>query len=142
MADEIAIQFNKLPEIIKALHKVGTMKAQRTALRITQEAAANHPWQNETGQAESTFYYNMAHFSTYGLGFVDGGKSPIEEEIEPPQDDQTANVSNASAYYPFLEMGTSRMSAYPALVPAAEAARSQFESGEGWEEALIQLVGF
>lgn len=142
MADEIAIQFNKLPEIIKALHQVGTMQAQRTALRITQEAAANHPWQNETGQAESTFYYNMAHFSTYGIGFVEGGKSEIMEEVDRPQDDQTANVTNASAYFVFLEAGTSRMSAMPTLIPAAEAARSEFESGEGWEEALIQLVGF
>lgn len=140
MAEEI-ILFDHLPEVIRALHKVATMKAQETALAIAKDAAENHPWQNETGQAESTFYVVMQNFSTYGLGFVEGGKSDMEAEVDAPTDDQTAYISNASSYYPFLELGTSRMPAFPALGPAAEANRSKFESGDGWEEALIQLVG-
>ena len=130
--------------IIGALHVVGKQQALKAAQAIAQMAASNHPYQNQTGQAESAFYVVMQGMSTYGQGFIGGdGKSgsQILEELAPPPDDQTAYVANASEHFVFLELGTSRMPAFPSLVPALESIRAAFTSGDGWEAALAALVG-
>ncbi|MDE1904958.1 MAG: hypothetical protein KGH75_00725 [Rhodospirillales bacterium] len=144
MGDELIVVSNKLPQVVGALHVTGKAQVKKAAMAIAQYAAANHPYQNQTGQAESGFYVVMQDMSTYGQGFIGGDGSAGSEmmpEVEAPTDDQTAYVSNASGHFIFLEMGTSRMPSFPSLLPAVEAVRQAFESGDGWEAALAALIG-
>ena len=144
MADGLTVVYDHLPKIIGALHVVGTEQVAKAAAAIAQMSAQNHPYQNRTGQAESGFYTVMQGKSTYGQGFIGGGGTAGSEqlpEVDKPPDDQTAYVANASGHFVFLEFGTSRMASYPSLIPALEAVRAAFQSGDGWEAALAKLVG-
>lgn len=139
----IAIQ-NKFPEIIGALHVVGKNQVKKAAMAIAAYAAANHDYQNQTGQAQSGFYITMQGFSTYGQGFISGNGTAGSEqlpEVAKPKDDQTAYISNASAHFIYLELGTAKMRAYPSLIPALEIVRAAFQSGATWEIELAKLVG-
>ncbi len=138
MADALIVQYNHLPQIIGALQVVGMEQVKAAAAAIAAYAANNHPYQNRSGQAASAFYTVTKDSSTYGQGVV--GSGDLLPEIDKPPDDQTAYVSNASPHFIYLELGTSRMAAYPSLVPALEAVRQAFTSGGGWEKALAALV--
>ncbi len=139
MADGLEIVSNHLPHLIGALHVVGTQQAQKAATAIAQYASANHPYQTQTGEAESAFYVVTKDSSTYGQGVAGGGD--LLPAVDAPPDDQTAFVANASGHFIFLELGTIHMAPLPSLVPALEAVRQAFESGDGWEAALAALVG-
>lgn len=133
---------NHLPEVIGALQVVSNAQVEAAAKAIAAYAKANHPYQNRTGQAESTFYYVTRDKSTYGDGFVSGGdSSTILPEIEHPSEEGVALVANATSYFVFLELGTVRMPPFPSLVPALEAVRTQFESGGDFEAKLAALLG-
>ena len=139
MGEELVVAYDHTQKVIGALHVVGTEQVQKAATAIAQYASANHPYQNRTGEAESAFYVVMQGSSTYGQGVVGGGD--LLPSVDAPADDQTALVANASPHFLFLELGTVKMSAYPSLIPAVEAVRAAFASGDGWEAALAKLVG-
>ncbi len=139
MADGLIEEFDALPRIIGILHLVGSNAVESAANAIAAGAAANHPYQNQTGQAESAFYVVTHDKSTYGQGVAGGGE--LLPEIPKAENDQTAYVANASPHFIFLELGTVKMSPYPSLIPAVEAARQAFESGEGWEAQIARLAG-
>jgi len=62
-----------------------------------------------------------------------GANSKAETAPHPkPRGNVIANVGPAVIYAEFVELGTSKMSAQPFLVPAAESVFNKFNSGEYW----------
>lgn len=133
---------NHLPQVLGALKVLDQQQVEAAAQAVAAYAAQNHPYQNQTGQAESTFYWVTKDKSTYGQGFLSGGDaSTILPEIAHPTEDGVALVANATEYFLFLELGTVHMPPFPSLIPALEAVAAQFQGGEGFEARLAALLG-
>jgi hypothetical protein len=140
---EIVVLDDFLPEIAAALPKLGGLLAKQKADMVAALAASNHAYQDQTGQASSGFYVVTRDSSTYGQGFIGGSGKDGEEmlpEIDHPTDEETAIVSNASGHFLFLEMGTSRMPAFPSLTPAAEVVAQTF-GNDDWEALIAKALG-
>ncbi len=131
--------FNFLPQIIGALHLAFGKSVEAAAKAIMEQAMANAPV--ATGFLQSSIYVELHDSSTYGQGAVPGAAgATMLPEIPKAENDQTAYVAVAASYGIFQELGTARMSPQPYLVPALEAVRAQFESGEGIEAELAKAA--
>lgn len=140
MADETVVS-NHFPALVLALGKAFAGHVEEIAKAIAADAAANHAYQNRTGEAESAFYVVTHDASTYGQGFVGGGAEPMLPEIPKAEDAQTAYVANASSHFQFLEFGTVRMPAFPSLIPAAEGQRAKFSNPSNMEDKIRKAAG-
>jgi len=66
-----------------------------------------------------------------------GAKPDAALERHPePSGDVVANVGPAVEYAAYVEFGTSKMAAQPALGPAVESLRSRYNSGQDWKEIV------
>ena len=119
------IEFNIIPQVIKALHNGMNKHVEETAQTIAESAASNAP--EETGYLASTVYYQTANTSTYGQAGEPSGDSYLLPEMDTPGD-QGANIGVAADYGEYVELGTRHMPAQPFLAPAVEQARSDWEN--------------
>jgi hypothetical protein len=117
----LVIVFNILPEVIARMHS--------EAGKIVAEVAED--WRQQyadTAAVDTGFMRSSAYTRTHdqsGYGNTDGSR-PLNEEVDQPENDQTAYVAVAATYAPFLEYGTRFISAQPAFLPAGDLAKVNF----------------
>lgn len=88
-------------EAVEARIAAGALLAvEEIAQRAADHAVANHPWQNRTGETESSVFVNAPELTAAGVARCSWG---------------------ASGAALFLEYGTVRMPAFPWLRPAQDA---------------------
>ena len=122
--------FNYFPQIITQLHTAASQAVEQTAHDMEARAKAAAPV--KSGNMRDSIYSLTSNGSTYN-----GAGHDALPEVDRPTDDQTAFVAVAASYGQDVEMGTHRMGPHPFLIPAAEAARSGFQSAmEHLEDAL------
>lgn len=135
-----ANEFNLMGGMALALQKAASKVVRKAAFDIAAETQTNHPWENRTGFTQSSVYVVTRDTSTYGQDVEGAGE--LLSEIEHPDNPIEADVAVGAAHFVYLEMGTSRMPAMPALVPAAEKIRPQFdEAMRRLEEAMALELG-
>ncbi len=140
MGKELVVVSNKLPQIAVALHGVMAEHVAGTARAIMMLARQNAV--QRTGFMASAIYRVTKTVSTYGQGVVQGEPgSYLLPEVDHPTNDQTAIVAAGANYSMFVEMGTSRQSSQPFLLPAVENLASQFNSGGDVEQKLRAIIG-
>lgn len=131
------VLYNKLPALSAALKKVVEQAVRKAALDIEREAKQRAPVQ--TGFLRNSIYAVTHEGSDYGQ---DAGSPPRDsyllDEVEKPKDGQTAFVAVGANYGMYVEMGTSRMSAQPYLLPAADVVRPQFAAAMSQIEARLK----
>lgn len=133
-------EFNLMGDMALALQKAASKVVRKAAFDIQAETQTNHPWENRTGFTQSSVYVVTHDTSTYGQGIE--GQGEMLPEIEHPDSPTEADVAVGAAHFQFLELGTSRMPAMPALVPAAEKVRPQFtEAMRRLEETMALELG-
>jgi hypothetical protein len=119
--------FNHLSDLLKAIHD-GTVLGVREATKTVRDDYAGYV-AVDTGFTKSAAYMVTSDTSTYGqaVGHAQSIDSfrEVLPEIGPPDDDTTGIAADAAASAWFLEHGTSRMAAQPAMQPAAEAMRGK-----------------
>lgn len=89
-----------------------------------------------TGAMSNSIYTVTQDYDGYGQASnsATGANNKAETQPHPkPAGNVIANVGPAVIYAEYVELGTSRMSAQPFLVPAAESVFNKFNSGEYWE---------
>jgi hypothetical protein len=131
-------EYNHLPQLIEALHKAMSEHVTKTAHEVRAGAVQRSP--DRSGFLESTIYLVTHDASTYGQGV----QQPPEDasllpEVDKPENDQTAYIAVGADYGLYVELGTVHDAAHPYLIPAADAARSAFESPSHLEGALAKV---
>lgn len=140
MADEaFEVVSMNLPAVAGALHAEVAQIVTKACFDIQTYAQTNHPFQNETGFAQSSIYVRTHDADTYGQTVGDGQLLP---EVDAPPDDLTGYVGWGASYGIYLELGTVHMQAYPTMGPAAEAVGGSIEQAfSGLQGALDSASG-
>ena len=120
-------EFNHLPQAMQALHD-GLVLAIREATKGVRDGYAGYV-AVDTGFTKASAYLVTSDQSTYSQAVgkaqrIDAFRR-VQPEIEPPKSDTEGVAAAAAESAIFLEMGTSRMAAQPAMLPAAEAVRGK-----------------
>ena len=144
MSDEMGgfeVVYNRIPELSEAIHKAIGRAVRKAAFDIQAEAQRNVPVR--TGFLKSSIYVVTKDTSTYGKALnkaFKGGHdvTRLLDEVEKPEDDETAYVAVGAEYGVYVEYGTCNMSAQPYLTPAFDAVKPAFlEALSRLEEKLV-----
>lgn len=138
MAGEFEIVYNHLPELTVEIEKVVSEMVRKAAFDI--QALAQAQVKVVTGFLKSSIYTVTKDESTYS-SIPDNGQGELLPEVDRPADKGTAYVAVGADYGIYVEMGTSKMSAQPYLIPAAEAVRPAFVAAMTELEAALKIGG-
>jgi len=115
--------FNHWPIIAEGLHDACKGAVAKTAQFITDTYVATAPV--DTGFMVSSAYTVTSENSTYGATSAPPGDSYLLPEVDAPPDDFTAYAAVGANYAIYVEMGTYKMAAQPAFIPAVDAAADE-----------------
>ena len=125
--------FNYLPLVPERVQKAAEEAVKKAAFDIAAIAMASHPFQNDTGFAESSIYVEVhSGENKYPYSAIEPPSKPGAEllpEIDHPSSRTIAYVAWGANYGIYLEFGTAHMGAYPTLGPAAEIVKPELEKG-------------
>lgn len=123
----MAEDFNRLPQLLQALHAGAVVGIRKATETVSKDAAGWAPV--DTGFLKASCYYVTSDNSTYGRASSKSSRTDefkgLLPEVEPPGSDLEGIVAVGAAYGTYVEHGTSRMAAQPFLTPAAEAMRGK-----------------
>lgn len=132
----LVVEFDRLPEIMAAMHKAQAQVIRKAAFDVQARAQASAPV--ATGFLKSSIYTVTKSSSNYGQGAQEPPSgAQLLEEVSKPSSDLEAIVAVGASYGVYLEFGTSHMAAQPYLIPAAEAVQPSLNTAS---ENLEQLI--
>lgn len=129
--------WNHFNQIADALPGVISQVVRKTAFEIQAGAASRAPV--DTGFLRNSIYVRTVDESTYGAEPTKKD-SYLLEQVEQPEDAQTAYIGVGANYGIYVEMGTRFTPARPYFIPAVEAARLGFEEAIAGIEAKLKEV--
>lgn len=141
----LEITFDKTADVIKAIH-AGTIVGMRRATKQVLDGYAGYV-AIRTGFTKEAAYSVTSDASTYSQAVgraqdIDPFRKVLPE-VDHPTNDTEGIVADAAASAYFLEHGTSRMAAQPAMSPAAEAVRANLKDimAEAVNTAIRKVTG-
>ena len=126
--------FNHILDYSQQIHDASSQIVRKTAFDIQAHAQENA--RVKYGNMRASIYVVTDKENTYP-GTADRDLLP---SIDQAEDDQTAYTAVGASYGIYLEMGTSRMPAYPYLGPAAETVRPSFDAAMGKIQDLLKEI--
>lgn len=135
MADE---EFNNWSEIADAFGKATSQVIRKTAFDV--QTGYQERVKKDTGFAANSAYVLTNQDNTYGQAKPSKPGAYLLPQVDAPNDDQTAYIGVGANYALFLEMGTVRMPAQPAFIPAVDAAKPGFEDAMGRIEQQLKKI--
>lgn len=139
-----AQEFNKFPDIIKALQAGAKVAVRTVAKEVTQEAAQTCPY--DTGFLAGSHYYVTSDASTYGQGVRRATRQADRDvlpEVSAPESESEAIVAVAASYALPVHDGTKRMAGRPWLAQAANGSRDKVlkATGDALTAAIKNALG-
>lgn len=124
---EVTITRNRIPQVIAAIH-AGTVAGVRAATKQVHDGYQAQV-AVRTGATKSAAYTVTSEASTYRDAVAAAHDADetrhMLPEVEHPESDTEGIVADAAVNAIYLEMGTSRMAAQPAMHPALAAVRGK-----------------
>jgi HK97 gp10 family phage protein len=131
--NDVVIDTKEVDRVMKALGMSRDAIVRTIGFDI--ESAAKQLAPVDTSALRNSIYTETSEGNTFDVASSNAlSKNPKVTTIQHPKPEKGfVNVGPSVNYAEFVEFGTSKQSAQPYLVPAAESVSQKFNSGERWK---------
>ena len=131
--NDVVIDTKEVDRVMKALGMSRDAIVRTIGFDIESAAKQNAPV--DTSAMRNSIYTETPDGNTFDVSSSNAlSKNPKVTTIQHPKPEKGfVNVGPSVNYAEFVEFGTSKQSAQPYLVPAAESVSQKFNSGERWK---------
>jgi len=131
--NDVVLDTKEVDRVMKALGMNRDAIVRTIGFDIESAAKQNAPV--DTSAMRNSIYTETPEGNTFDVSSSNAlSKNPKVTTIQHPKPEKGfVNVGPSVNYAEFVEFGTSKQSAQPYLVPAAESVSQKFNSGERWK---------